>query len=169
MIRYSHHVVAARGFLNGTPTLLASLPAHVDQVFLHRLLLEVRLAVPNVWVPSAEGAGPAPAGPAGADVRELVHFARGDILAALAVAAEEFPFAGVVHLAVFEKLDDLCGKAASDLWVVEIHLPTAASWGPTLAVVTGVANELDEAVPAVAVGARRNFFSAFAANNAVYI
>lgn len=80
---YSHHVVAANCLLNNTSTLLAPLPSHVNQVLLHRLLLEVLPAIANVWVSSAEGAGAAPAGLAEPYVRELVHVVWGNIPSAV--------------------------------------------------------------------------------------
>lgn len=160
-------MVTARGSLDNSPALLASLPAHADEVFFHRLLLEVCSAISDVWVSSAEGAGAAPAGPAEAYVRELVHIARRDVFAALAVAAEELALGGIVGLAQCDKLEYVCREVLSDLGALHIHLPDAAPRGPTLAVLAAVEDELGEAVPAVAVGTGRYLLGGVATDDAV--
>lgn len=166
VLQYSHYVVAPRCSLDDSPTLFASLPAHVDQIFLHRLLLEVLPTLPNVWVSSAEGAGASPAAAAEAYLRELVHFAWRDVFAAFAVTAEELSLGGVVCLAVCYELDHIFGELLLDLWAVDVDHPSATPRGPALAVLTGVADELGEAVPAVAVGAGRRLLGGVAADDA---
>lgn len=100
-------------------------------------------------------------------MRELVHFAWGNVFAALAVAAEELAIGGIVGLAVCDELEYVCREFLLDLRAVNIHLPDAAPWGPALAVVAAVADQLGEAVPAVAVGTWRYLIGGVAADDAV--
>ena len=123
-------------------------------VFLHRLLLEVYPASSNVCGPSAERAGAAPAGPAEAYERESIHVVWRDVFPALFVAAEEFVRGGVVHLALLHQAENFWGKVVLNLLAVDVDLPDAASWGPSLAVLAGVAYYFGEAVIAVAVATR---------------
>lgn len=160
-------MVAARCLLDYSPTLSAPLPAPVYQVFLHRPLLKILPAVPDVRVASADGAGTAPAAPAEAYLRELVDVNWGDVFPALAVAAEQLPLGGVVDPAARHELDHVGREILQDLGALDIHHPGAAPRGPALAVLTAVAYELREAIPAVAVGAGCNLFGGVAADDAI--
>lgn len=124
--RYLRDVVASLRLLHCPLAHFTCLPPLVHVIVRHGLLLEVLLALADVRVSSAEGAGASPAGLAEADVGILVNTLRGNVFPATTVAAEELVSGGVVLFALLHHLRDVWEEDRFDLRVVEVESVLAA-------------------------------------------